>query len=181
MLPLLMLIAPAKAHYRDQDPQLVFQMSLLWGHFASHIEEVVGAVKFDQLSGQFFRGIFDRDLSAQVKLRPEGLLLEHFGFMQSHMQVSQAVEHPGTVTDAEFKLFKTRLQMEASLWTQHLSRVHEWHARTHEARHDAVMQIHNMRVEKVDAYCTECFPTAMVSQAQEARLAMFVEHWSWPS
>ena len=140
----------------------------MWGHFASEIEEVVGSTKFNQMSAQLARGMFDRDLAAQVKLRNEGLLLEHFSFMQSHMQVSQEAEQAGTVTDVEFKLFKVRLQAEQTLWSQHISRVHEWHTRTHEAKHDAAMQIHNMRVEKVDAHCTESFPTTLVSQAKEA-------------
>jgi len=130
----------------------------VWGHFAPEIEEVVGSTKFNQMSAQFARGMLDRDLAAQVKLRNEGLLLEHFSFMQSHMQVSQEAE----------QLFKVRLQAEQTLWSQHVSRVHEWHTRTHEAKHDAALQIHNMRVEMVDAHCTESFPTSLVSQVKEA-------------
>ena len=127
----------------------------MWGHFAPEIEEVVGSTKFNQMSAQLARGMFDRDLAAQMKLRND-------------MQVSQEAEQAGTVTDVEFKLFKVRLQAEQTLWSQHISRVHEWHTRTHEAKHDAAMQIHNMRVEKVDAYCTESFPTTLVPQAKEA-------------
>ena len=85
----------AEGQFRDADPQLVFQCSMLWGTYAGNIKTVVGQETYEQLDGMFARGAFDVPLAAQIKLRDENFKLENLSFMQSYL------EGPTEVGDVE--------------------------------------------------------------------------------
>ena len=148
----------AQAQFRDSDPQLVFQCAMLWGTYCSNIKTIVGAETFKDLDGMFCRGAFDVPLGAQVKLRDENSKLEHLSFMQSYLDAPVQMSETSKANDADFKLFKIRLQLEETSWSQHLARVKHWYTKTHESKVDLQEKMHTLRVEKVEKHADECYP-----------------------
>jgi len=169
-------LAPAQALYRDpQGDQLtVFQLSMLWGASQDKIKEAVGRQKFEELEGMFVRGSFDKDLAAATKLKDENFQVARLAFMQHFFEAQQESDTPQTsqVKEVEFKLFKLKLVQEQNHWKSHLMRVHEWHTKTHEAKHNLNSTLHALRQECVETHCSDRFPTCICSETREATLAV---------
>ena len=159
----------AEGQFRDADPQLVFQCSMLWGTYAGNIKTVVGQETYEQLDGMFARGAFDVPLAAQIKLRDENFKLENLSFMQSYLEGPTEKSETSRMSETDFKLFKFRLQTEETGWSQHLARVKQWHAKDHEAKVDLLRAVHNMRAEKVDEHCSKSYPVMVCGNIKEVR------------
>ena len=158
-----------QGQFRDAEPQLVFQCAMLWGTYSGNIKTIVGLETYEELDGMFCRGAFDVPLAAQVKLRDANFKLENLSFMQSYLEGPREMSETSKANDADFKLLKIRLQVEETGWSQHLARVKHWYAQDHESRVDFQMGVHNLRVEKVHAHCSDSFPVMVCGNVKEVK------------
>jgi hypothetical protein len=110
----------------------------------------------------------------ETKLKDENFQVARLAFMQHFFEAQQEGDTTQTsqVKEVEFKLFKLKLVQEQNTRKSHLMRVHEWHTKTHEAKHNLNSTLHALRQECVETHCSDRFPTCICSETREATLAV---------
>jgi len=155
--------------YRESNQAEVFQVAMLWASLRSELSEVMTGAKLEDLHARFCRGVFDRDLAMQVKLKNADFKYTDLPFLQSHdQQLEESKTVAQTAPEHALRLLQIKLQSEQAKWQMHKAAVHSWTHKTFKARIDFEEKKHTLRVAAVDAHSNSCFGVAVVSDVSKA-------------